>query len=125
MEDFTRGFCNLIEQKHTKIQISGKSDPQKVGDQQIARGLIDSGEPSHGDENCHPQDDEDDKCCQIHLSAEKHQWPQEIEEKLYSVSDQCLSDLHLVLAGDKYAVRSLSHQQIQHCPHDGEYPTRR
>ena len=26
-EDFTRGFANLIEQKHTKIQISGKSYP--------------------------------------------------------------------------------------------------
>ena len=44
------------------------------------------------------------------MSAEEKEWPQEVEEKLYPVSNERPLLLGFVRIGDKHAVGSLTHQ---------------
>lgn len=80
-------FC-LVEQIDEKVQISGKGDPQQIGDHEIACGLGNFVEQNSRYENENPEGDEPKKREQIALQIEENDGPKKVENKLEPIDSQ-------------------------------------
>ena len=68
----------LVEQSNTQIQISGKGDPEQIGNQKILGGVIDFSKEKHGQINEYPQHQKQQKGCKVPLQTKENKGPEKI-----------------------------------------------
>lgn len=112
----------LIQQIYRKIQISGKGDPEQIGEHKPARRFVYTEESEHCQENKYPENDYPYKGKQIRFKLEKENRPEKVKCKLHRVKYQRAA---LRLIGDKHKIGRNAHQHIQYRPRHGERPFRR
>lgn len=116
-------LLRLIIQGDEKVQIPGKGDPQRIGDQQPGGPLVDAAELADGDEDHGPQEHEHQKRPGIVPFAEEGEGPEEVHRQLRAVEKEGGGLERRIAAVNKPGGHA--HQDEENGPHHREKPAGR
>ena len=123
MQPFGMHSIFLVEQRNSGIQVSCKSYPYQIGNQQIASRFGQPIKQHHIQPNQPPQGNQPNQSHPIQLPVKKQNRPQEIESQLHAVHRQ-----RRFASGGmsryNHQIGCNTHQNEQHRPHNGEQPAR-
>ena len=123
MRQGRKGEDLSIEHPDTEGQITGKGDPEEVGElEQTGDGLDLIKQADHHDDE-DPQEQEPEKGEGVLLQIEEKEAPEEVDDELDGVDGECGGTLWVV--GLKDHSGTDPHEDIEDGPDDGEEGSRR
>lgn len=117
-----REYRLWIQIPDAKIQISGKGNPDKIGDIQPCSPFGNTEKTKDHDQNEYPQQDQPEESEQVPSEIKEKSRPEEINSQLPAIDGKSICNLFFAGTGCQDKIRRDSHKQIQEGPYYRKQP---